>query len=86
MDEERRFEDGKKKGFGVSPITNKIFYGTQDTEKQMWVGDKTDVTDDVIAAVYEWFIGNMENEHGKRTEYSITYPDSDYELVMRKKE
>lgn len=76
----------RKKGFGVIPITNKIFYGTQDTEKQMWVGDKTDVTDDVIAAVYEWFIGNMENEHGKRTEYSITYPDSDYELVMRKKE
>lgn len=76
----------RKKGFGVSPITNKIFYGTQDTEKQMWVGDKTDVTDDVIAAVYEWFIGNMENEHGKRTEYRITYPDSDYELVMRKKE
>lgn len=76
----------RKKGFGVSPITNKIFYGTQDTEKQMWVGDKTDVTNDVIAAVYEWFMGNMEDEHGKRTEYRITYPDSDYELVMRKKE
>lgn len=76
----------RKKGFGVSPITNKIFYGTQDTEKQMWVGDKTDVTNDVIAAVYEWFIGNMENEHGKRTEYRITYPGTDYELIMRKKE
>ncbi len=76
----------RKKGFGVSPITNKIFYGPQDTEKQMWVGDKTDVTNDVIAAVYEWFMGNMEDEHGKRTEYRITYPDSDYELVMRKKE
>lgn len=22
----------KKKGFGVSPITNRIYYGTQDTE------------------------------------------------------
>lgn len=76
----------RKKGFGVSPITNKIFYGTQDTEKQMWVGDKTDVTDDVIAAVYEWFIGNMEKEHGKRTEYRITYLGTDYELIMRKKE
>ena len=76
----------RKKGFGVSPITKKIFYGTQDTEKQMWVGDKTDVTNDVIAAVYEWFMGNMEDEHGKRTEYRITYPDTDYELVMRKKE
>ena len=76
----------RKKGFGVSPITNTIYYGTQDTEKQMWVGDKTDVTDDVIAAVYEWFIGNMEDEHGNRTEYSITYPGTDYELIMRKKE
>lgn len=52
----------------------------------MWVGDKTDVTNDVIAAVYEWFMGKMEDEHGKRTEYRITYPDTDYELVMRKKE
>lgn len=52
----------------------------------MLVGDKTDVTNDVIAAVYEWFMGNMEDEHGKRTEYRITYPDTDYELVMRKKE
>lgn len=25
----------RKKGFGVSPITNKIFYGTQDTDKGM---------------------------------------------------
>ena len=44
----------KKKGFGVSPITNTIYYGTQDTEKHMWVGQKIDVTDDAIAAVYEW--------------------------------
>ena len=76
----------RKKGFGVSPITNTIYYGTQDTEKQMWVGDKTDVTNDVIAAVYEWFMGKMEDEHGKRTEYRITYPGTDYELIMRKKE
>ena len=76
----------RKKGFGVSPITNTIYYGTQDTEKQMWVGDKTDVTNDVIAAVYEWFMGKMEDEHGKSTEYRITYPGTDYELIMRKKE
>ena len=25
----------KKKGFGVSPLTNTIFYGTQDTDKHM---------------------------------------------------
>lgn len=76
----------RKKGFGVSPITNKIFYGTQDTDKGMWVGTKTDVTEDVISSVFAWFVGNMKDEHRKRTEYSITYQDSDYELVMRKKE
>lgn len=58
----------KKKGFGVSPITNTIYYGTQDTEKHMWIGQKIDVTDDVIAE-----------------EYQITYPSTEFELVMRRK-
>ena len=69
----------KKKGFGVSPITNTIYYGTQDTEKHMWIGQKTDVTDDVIAAVYEWFIGNMEDSEGEKEEYQITYPSTEFE-------
>lgn len=73
----------KKKGFGVSPITNRIYYGTQDTEKHMWTGQKTDVTDDAIVAVYEWFIGNMASNN---EEYSITYPSTEFELVMRRKE
>ena len=72
----------KKKGFGVSPITNTIYYGTQDTEKHMWVGNKIDV----IAAVYEWFMGNMEDSEGEKEEYSITYPNTAFELVMRRKE
>lgn len=71
----------KKKGTGVSPITNRIYYGTQDTEKHMWVGQKTDITDNAIASVFEWFMGNMEGKE----EYSITYPEADFELVMRRK-
>ena len=71
----------KKKGFGVSPITNTIFYGTQDTEKNMWIGQKIDVTDDAIMNVYQWFIGNMDGKE----EYSITYPSTEFELVMRRK-
>lgn len=71
----------RRKGFGVSPITNTIFYGTQDTEKCMWVGPKVDVTDDAIMNVFQWFMGNMENNE----EYSITYPDVEFELVMRRK-
>lgn len=72
----------RKKGFGVSPLTNTIFHGVQDTEKHMWVGKKEDVTNEVIGAVFEWFMGNMEG----KAEYSITYPSTGFELVMRRKE
>lgn len=71
----------KKKGFGVSPLTNTIFYGTLDTDKHMWIGQKTDVTDEAIMNVYQWFMGNMDNKE----EYSITYPSTEFELVMRRK-
>lgn len=71
----------KIKGFGVSPITNTIYYGTRDTEKNMWVGQKKDVTDEAIKNVYLWFMGNMED----KAEYSITYPSTEFELVMRRK-
>ena len=52
----------------------------------MWTGNKEDVTDEAIAAVYEWFMGNMEDSEGEKAEYSITYPNTEFELVMRKKE
>ena len=45
------------KGFGVNPITNTIYYGTQDTQRNIWTGKKEDVTDGAIGAVFEWFIG-----------------------------
>lgn len=70
------------KGFGVSPITNTIYYGTQDPEKNMWTGKKEDVTNEAIAAVYEWFMGNMDGHE----EYSITFPSTEFELVMRRKQ
>ena len=65
----------------MSPLTNTIFYGTQDTDKHVWIGEKKDVTDGVIAAVFEWFIGNMTDNE----EYSISYPSTGFELVMRRK-
>lgn len=71
----------RRKGFGVSPLTNTIYYGTQDTEKHIWIGRKTDVTEDAIAAVFEWFMGNMDGKE----EYSIAYPSTKFELVMRRK-
>lgn len=42
-----------QKEFGVSPIANTIYYGTQDPVKHMWTGKKEDVTDGAIGAVYE---------------------------------
>lgn len=69
------------KGFGVSPLTNTIYYGTLNKEKQMWTGKKEDVTKEAIASVFEWFIGNMDGNE----EYSITYPNTEFELAMRRK-
>ncbi len=69
------------KGFGVNPLTNTIYYGTQNKEKNVWTGKKEDVTDDAIKAVYQWFMGNMDGNE----EYSITYASTNFELVMRRK-
>jgi len=49
------------KSFGVSPITGQIFMGTSkpvesDPHARVWIGDKQDVTDEVIKAVFEWFM------------------------------
>lgn len=71
----------KRKETGVSPITNRIYYGTLDTDKHMWVGRKTDITESAIASVFEWFMDNMDGKE----EYSIAYPETDFELVMRRK-
>ena len=39
------------------------------------------ITNGAIAAVYEWFMGNMDGNE----EYSITFPSTEFELVMRRK-
>ena len=43
-----------KKAMGVSPITGIIYYGTLRGDE--WVGEKEDVTDMAIRAVFDWFI------------------------------
>lgn len=58
------------KRMGVSPITNRIFYGNVN-EKSMWVGNKTDVTDYAISSVFEWFYNQMKD----KKELEIRYPD-----------
>ena len=59
------------KKMGVSPITNTIYYGNVNEEKGLWVGEKKDVTDTAIAAVFEWFLNQMDGKE----EFIITYPN-----------
>jgi len=43
----------KIKTMGASPLSGSIFYGTLDTDKGRWFGQKTDVTDMARRAVAE---------------------------------
>lgn len=59
------------KKMGVSPVTNTIYYGNVNEEKGLWVGEKKDVTDMAIVAVFEWFMNQMDGKE----EFGISYPD-----------
>ena len=64
-----------------------IYAGTLDKSGSMG-RNKSDVTDEAIAAVFSWFADHMPRifEIDDSAEYAITYPSSEYELVMRRKE
>lgn len=47
-----------KNGIGYSPLTDKVYLGRQNTEKRMWVGDKTDITNEFLAVSAEYFEEN----------------------------
>ena len=71
------------KKMGVSPITNTIYYGNVNEEKGLWVGEKKDVTDMAIAAVFEWFLNQMDGKE----EFGISYPNfSNMKLKMVREE
>lgn len=71
------------KAMGVSPITNTIYYGNVNEEKGLWVGEKKDVTDMAIAAVFEWFMNQMD----EKEEFAISYPNvSEFTLKMVREE
>lgn len=50
------------KMMGASPLTGTIYYGTLDTEKSMWVGKKTDVTQMACQAVAEHLMHKKVNK------------------------
>lgn len=43
----------KIKTIGASPLGGTIYQGTLDTVKSMWVGNKTDITDECVRATAE---------------------------------
>jgi len=51
-----------KNGIGYSPLTDKIYFGKQNVEKRLWVGDKKDITQDFIAVALEFFGENCLRE------------------------
>jgi len=68
---------------GVSPITNKIYYGQLNKAGTMWVGTKKDITDNALSSVFEWFYNQMDG----KSEFSITFPDvKGFTLKMVKEE
>ncbi len=44
-----------KKGIGYSPLTEKVYMGLQDEGKRLWVGSKTDITNQFLAVALEFF-------------------------------
>ena len=63
---------------GTSPLTGKIYAGRSKPLKNgkgfYWVGKKTDVTDEAIRAVYEWFIHSCEESDEESDGYEISFP------------
>ena len=68
---------------GVSPITDTIYYGT--VKNNMWQGNKEDVTDMAIKAVFEWFMHKVDYECPNGA-YQLRFPDLPYVLEMRKED
>ena len=69
---------------GVSPLTNTIFIGKSKKLKNgvfEWVGEKHDITDDAIRAVFEWFMNNYKNNEQNKA-YEIRYTNCPYVLTM----
>lgn len=58
-----------KKAMGVSPVTGRIYYGNLRGDE--WVGDKEDVTDTAVRAVFEWFIEKFEDVCAERASEKI---------------
>ena len=74
--------------FGLSTLTDTIYYGqvNEKRTKELAGNKKKDVKNEAIGVVFQWFMSKIEySEDEPLEEYSITFPSTDYELVMRRK-
>lgn len=66
-----------------------IYAGILSKDGKRWL-NKSNVTDEAIGAVFQWMQDKAEEEYEKYGDewdgYAITYPSSDYELVIRRKD
>lgn len=62
------------KKIGTSPLSGTIFSGTLETKTSMWVGEKTDVTEDCVAAVAEHLL------HAKK-DYGFPMKDGKFLVI-----
>lgn len=70
-----------KKAMGVSPITGRIYYGNLRGDE--WVGDKEDVTETAVRAVFEWFV--VKHQDTCPPDGECTLLGEDYVLSMKRK-
>ena len=86
--ENKRLEEGYQKSIGVIAATDCEECKRYDSKSGSMWRNKSDVTDEAIAAVFSWFADHMPKilKLDKNAKFSITYPSSEYELVMRRKE
>lgn len=69
---------------GLSPLTNRIYCGKSDRRTPNTLIGKEDVTSDALRAVFGWLVSYYEHaESGE--ELIVEVPDTDYEIVVRKK-
>lgn len=73
-----------KKAMGVSPITGIIYYGTLRGDE--WVGEKEDVTDMAIRAVFDWFIEKHQDACPPDGVYTLEFLGEDYVLSTKRKD
>jgi len=67
----------------LAPLSNTIYYATVNEKSHtMKPNTRIDITDNAVACVFEWFMNQMEGKE----EFSICYPSTGFELVMRRKD